>query len=175
MRKIVMSKDKTHIEYTVTQGRWGKQLVAQTKLGVCAVLLGDNANTLREELKNAFKNSALIENKDALQANIHTVSRGIESPLLPHQFSLDLHGTVFQQKVWRALQKIPAGQVISYSQLAAYIGQPKAVRAVAGACAANTIAVAIPCHRVVRNDGTLSGYRWGVERKRALLELEASR
>lgn len=159
----------------MTQCRWGALLVAQTRLGVCAVLLADNADALLSELKQTFKNSSLIENNDALQANIHAVSGAIENPRLPHQIHMDMHGTAFQQRVWQVLCEIPAGEKVSYSALAEKIGKPRAVRAVASACAANKIAVAIPCHRVVRNDGALSGYRWGVERKRALLELEAQK
>ncbi len=175
MKKIALPIDRTHIEYAVTHCRWGALLVAQTKLGVCAVLLADNADALLAELKQTFKNSSLIENNAALQANIHAVYRVIENPRLPHQIHLDMHGTAFQQRVWQALREIPAGEKVSYSALAEKIGKPKAVRAVASACAANKIAVLIPCHRAVRNDGALSGYRWGVERKRAMLDLEAQK
>ena len=168
-----MSKSSTSIEYTVTDSHLGTLLVAQTQLGICAVLFAESAAGLKEALRKIFKNNILIENNDTLQANIHAVSRAVENPRLLHQIKLDLHGTAFQQRVWQALREIPAGNMISYSQLATSIGQPKAARAVASACAANKIAVVIPCHRVVRNDGALSGYRWGVDRKRMLLEMEA--
>jgi AraC family transcriptional regulator of adaptative response/methylated-DNA-[protein]-cysteine methyltransferase len=128
-----------------------------------------------QDLQDAFPKAEIIGADQAYEALVAKVVGFIEAPSLGLDLPLDVRGTVFQQRVWQALREIPAGATVSYTDIAQRIGSPKAVRAVAGACAANTIAVAIPCHRVVRNDGALSGYRWGVERKRALLELEASR
>ena len=153
------------IRFAVGKCSLGTILVARTKRGVCAILLGDGA---REELHERFARATFVEDNDrAIAAAIAMVDRGARFSL-----PLDIQGTVFQQRVWKALQEIPTGQTLSYSEVAEKIGAPKSARAVATACAANAIAVAIPCHRVVRGDGSLSGYRWGVERKRALLEHE---
>ncbi len=125
------------------------------------------------ELQDRFPKAQLIGADRDYEALVARVVGLVEEPMLGLDLPLDVRGTAFQQRVWQALQQIPAGQTVSYAEIARRIGAPKAVRAVAGACAANHIAVAIPCHRVVRNDGALSGYAWGVERKRALLEREA--
>ena len=144
-------------------------------MGICAILLGDDAQQLVQDLQDKFPNAELIGGDAQYEALMAQVVGLIEAPENGLALPLDIRGTVFQQRVWRALQAIPVGETVSYADIARRIGAPKAVRAVAGACAANMLAVAIPCHRVVRNDGTLSGYRWGVDRKKALLEKEAQR
>ena len=140
---------------------------------MCCVLLGDDPQMLIEDLQQRFAAAELIGADGLYEQTVAQVVALIEQPKLGLALPLDIQGTAFQQRVWQALQKIPAGQTLSYSELARQLGQPTATRAVASAVAANPIAVAVPCHRVLRNDGSLSGYRWGVERKRALLLREA--
>jgi AraC family transcriptional regulator of adaptative response/methylated-DNA-[protein]-cysteine methyltransferase len=161
------------IRFALGECSLGAILVAATARGVCAIALGDDPEALLRELEDRFPNAELIGGDDAFEQTVAKVVGLIEQPGQPQELPLDIRGTAFQQRVWAALSAIPAGTTISYRELATRIGSPQAVRAVAGACAANTLAVAIPCHRVVRNDGALSGYRWGVERKRALLKREA--
>jgi AraC family transcriptional regulator of adaptative response/methylated-DNA-[protein]-cysteine methyltransferase len=161
------------IRFAIGQCSLGAILVAQSGRGVCAILLGDDPDALARDLQDRFPKANLLGGDDAFEQLVATVVGFIEAPALGLDLPLDVRGTAFQQRVWQALREIPAGVTASYSEIAQRIGSPKAVRAVAGACAANMLAVAIPCHRVVRNDGGLSGYRWGVERKRALLEREA--
>jgi AraC family transcriptional regulator of adaptative response/methylated-DNA-[protein]-cysteine methyltransferase len=167
------------IKFAIGESSLGAILVASSERGVCAIFLGNDPEKLIQDLQDAFPNAQLIGADQDYEALIAKVVGFIEAPALGLDFfkhlPLDIRGTAFQQRVWQALRQIPAGTTVSYSDIAQLIGSPKAVRAVAGACAANTLAVAIPCHRVVRNDGALSGYRWGVERKRALLDLEAQR
>jgi AraC family transcriptional regulator of adaptative response/methylated-DNA-[protein]-cysteine methyltransferase len=151
----------------------GAILVAASPRGVCAISLGDDPETLVRELQDRFPKADLIGGDADFEQWVARVIGFIEMPALGLDLPLDIRGTAFQQRVWQALCEIPPGKTMSYSEIAALIGAPKSVRAVAGACAANPLAVAIPCHRVVRTDGALSGYRWGVERKRALLENEA--
>ncbi|MBV2134038.1 methylated-DNA--[protein]-cysteine S-methyltransferase [Pseudomonas sp. MAP12] len=151
----------------------GALLVAQSERGLCAILLGDEAAALADELQARFPRSERREDQAGLAALLAQVVAFVEAPQRGLDLPLDLRGTAFQQRVWQALREIPAGSTLSYAELAVRIGAPRAVRAVAGACAANALAVAIPCHRVLRSDGGLSGYRWGVARKRALLEREA--
>jgi AraC family transcriptional regulator of adaptative response/methylated-DNA-[protein]-cysteine methyltransferase len=139
---------------------------------VCAILLGDDPDALVRDLQDRFPKAQLIGADRDFERLVATVVGFVEAPTQGLDLPLDMRGTAFQQRVWQALRKIPSGSTASYAEIAQRIGQPKAVRAVAQACASNRIAVAIPCHRVVRNDGALSGYRWGVERKRALLERE---
>ena len=162
----------TTIRFAVGECSLGAILVASSERGVCAIFLGENPEKLVQDLQDAFPNAEIIGADIAYEAQIAKVVGFIEVPNIDLNLPLDIRGTVFQQLVWQALYEIPAGTKVSYSELARKIGKPRAVRAVASACAANKIAVAIPCHRVVRNDGGLSGYRWGVERKRALLDLE---
>jgi AraC family transcriptional regulator of adaptative response/methylated-DNA-[protein]-cysteine methyltransferase len=138
------------------------------------VLLGDDPETLARELQDKFPRANLIGGDEAFEQIVAKVVGFVEAPGLGLDLPLDVRGTAFQQRVWQTLRKIPVGSTVSYTDIAKQIGSPSAVRAVAQACAANVLAVAIPCHRVVRNDGALSGYRWGVERKRALLDREAS-
>lgn len=160
------------IRFAIGQCWLGAILVAATVRGVCAVTLGDAPEPLLRELQERFSQAELIGGDAQFEQLVAQVIGLLESGQSSAALPLDLRGSVFQQRVWQALREIPAGQRISYRELARRIGQPAAVRAVAGACAANTIAVLIPCHRVVRSDGGLSGYRWGVARKEALLERE---
>lgn len=153
----------------------GKLLVATNKQGVCAVLLGDHRDALRSDLAERFSPAELHEAVEPMKTLLMQIADEIRHPrLIPQHIKLAPKGTAFQQKVWAALRQIPVGQTVTYKHLAERIGSPRAVRAVAGACAANPIAVLIPCHRVLRSDGGLSGYRWGVERKRALLQRESA-
>ncbi|MCK0512500.1 methylated-DNA--[protein]-cysteine S-methyltransferase [Aromatoleum buckelii] len=153
----------------------GAILVAASTRGVCAILIGDDPERLACDLQDRFPRAMLSGGDPDFERSVATVVGFVEAPGLGLDLPLDIRGTAFQQRVWQALQEIPAGQTASYAEIARRIGAPKAVRAVARACAANPLAVAIPCHRAVRNDGQLSGYRWGIERKRALLDREAGR
>jgi AraC family transcriptional regulator of adaptative response/methylated-DNA-[protein]-cysteine methyltransferase len=139
---------------------------------VCAILFGDDPDTLVRDLQDRFPKARLIGADREFEQLVATVVGFVEAPAQALDLPLDVRGTAFQQRVWQALREIPSGSTASYAEIARRIGQPKAVRAVAQACASNGIAVAIPCHRVVRTDGALSGYRWGIERKRALLDRE---
>jgi AraC family transcriptional regulator, regulatory protein of adaptative response / methylated-DNA-[protein]-cysteine methyltransferase len=161
------------IKFAVGECCLGSILVAVSGKGVCAILLGDNPDALARDLQDRFPRANLIGGDAEFDELVATVVGFVEAPGLGLALPLDVRGTAFQQRVWQALRAVPAGKTASYTEIARRIGKPKAVRAVAQACAANAIAVAIPCHRVVRNDGSLSGYRWGVERKRALLAKEA--
>ena len=161
------------IRFAIGECSLGAILVAQSERGVCAILFGDDPDALARDLQDRFPKANLIGGDHAFEQLVATVVGFVEAPAIGLDLPLDVRGTAFQQRVWQALRDIPAGATVSYSEIARRIGSPSAVRAVAGACAANLLAVAIPCHRVVRNDGGLSGYRWGVERKRALLAREA--
>lgn len=161
------------IRFAVGQCSLGAVLVAASAQGVCAILLGDDPQTLVRDLQDRFRTARLIGADRGFEQWVAQVVGLIESPKVGLALPLDIRGTAFQQLVWQALRGIPAGQTVSYTEIARRIGSPQAVRAVAGACAANPLAVAIPCHRVVRHDGALSGYRWGIERKRILLYREA--
>lgn len=163
----------TEIRFAIGECVLGAILVAQSDRGVCAILLGDDPNALVHDLQDTFPRANLIGGDRRFEQLVAQVVGFIEAPALGLDLPLDVRGTAFQQRVWQALREIPVGSTASYAEIAARIGAPKAVRAVAQACAANTLAVAIPCHRVVRSDGGLSGYRWGVERKRVLLERES--
>jgi AraC family transcriptional regulator of adaptative response/methylated-DNA-[protein]-cysteine methyltransferase len=162
------------ISFAVGKGSLGAILVAKSDRGVCAILLGDDPKALAQDLQDRFPQSRLIGDDVGLAELLARVAGFVEAPARGLDLPLDPQGTAFQQRVWQALRQIPVGDTASYAGIAERIGSPNAARAVAQACAANAIAVAIPCHRVVRNDGALSGYRWGVERKRALLEREAA-
>jgi AraC family transcriptional regulator of adaptative response/methylated-DNA-[protein]-cysteine methyltransferase len=146
--------------------------VASSAKGVAAILLGDDPDGLLRDLQDRFPHATLVGGDAGYEERVAQVVGLVENPALGIDLPLDIRGTAFQQRVWQALRQIPAGVTLSYSDVAEQIGAPGAVRAVAGACAANRIALAIPCHRVVRSDGAISGYRWGVERKRALIERE---
>ena len=161
------------IRFAVGECSLGSILVAQSEHGICAILLGDDPNELARDLQDRFPNANLVGGCRDFERTIAAVVGFVEAPHLGLHLPLDIQGTAFQQRVWQALQAITPGTTASYTEIAKQIGAPKSVRAVAGACAANALAVAIPCHRVVRNDGGISGYRWGVERKRTLLEREA--
>jgi AraC family transcriptional regulator of adaptative response/methylated-DNA-[protein]-cysteine methyltransferase len=163
------------IRFAVGQSSLGAILVASSRKGVASILLGDDPEVLVRNLQDRFPHAELVGGDAAYEALVARVVGFVEAPALGLDLPLDVRGTAFQQRVWQALQDIPIGQTVSYADIARRIGAPKAVRAVAGACAANTLAVAIPCHRVVKSDGALSGYAWGVERKRALLDREAAR
>jgi AraC family transcriptional regulator of adaptative response/methylated-DNA-[protein]-cysteine methyltransferase len=162
------------IRFAVGESSLGAILVASSRKGVAAILIGDDPNELVEDLQDRFPKASFIGGDKDYESLVAEVVGFVEAPALGHDLPLDVRGTAFQQRVWRALQEIPVGQTASYVEIARRIGAPKAVRAVAAACAANNIAVAIPCHRVVRNDGALSGYAWGVERKRVLIDREAT-
>jgi len=160
------------IRFAVGECTLGAILVASSKKGIAAILLGNDPDKLVRDLQDRFPKAKLVGADKGYEALIARVVGLVEAPGHNLELPLDIRGTAFQQKVWRALREIPVGKTVTYAELARKIGAPKAVRAVATACAANKIAVAIPCHRVVRSDGSLSGYAWGVERKRGLLDRE---
>jgi AraC family transcriptional regulator, regulatory protein of adaptative response / methylated-DNA-[protein]-cysteine methyltransferase len=162
------------IHFATGECSLGSILVAQTGRGVCAILLGDHPESLTRELGDHFPGVTPVAGDAELKRILMQVVDLVEAPSGELDLPLDVRGTRFQQRVWQALREIPSGSTATYTEIAGRIGSPKSVRAVAQACAANALAVAIPCHRVVRNDGGLSGYRWGVERKRALLQREGS-
>jgi AraC family transcriptional regulator of adaptative response/methylated-DNA-[protein]-cysteine methyltransferase len=165
-------KDST-IHYATGLCVLGTVLAAQNERGICAILLADNAAELLQDLQQRFPAAELVDSNAALRPLLKQVADFIAAPDKKTDFSLDLQGTDFQKKVWQALRKIPVGNTVTYTNIAKSIGCPTAARAVASACAANPIAVLIPCHRVLRRNGSLSGYRWGIERKRELLLREA--
>ena len=161
------------IRFAIGESSLGAILVASSQKGVASILIGEDPNALVEDLQDRFPKARLIGGDADYEKLVAQVVGFVEAPRLGLDLPLDVRGTAFQQRVWQALREIPAGRTASYTEIATRIGSPKSVRAVAGACAANNIAVAIPCHRVVRNDGALSGYAWGVDRKRALIAREA--
>ncbi len=163
---------RTEIRFAVGHCSLGALLVAATAKGIAAIFFGDTPDELVRELQNRFQNATLIGDDPTFEDTVTKVVAFVETPRTGLDLPLDAQGTAFQHRVWEAMRKIPPGTTVSYSELAERIGRPAAVRAVASACAANKIAVAIPCHRVVRNDGALSGYRWGTARKRALIDRE---
>jgi AraC family transcriptional regulator of adaptative response/methylated-DNA-[protein]-cysteine methyltransferase len=162
------------IRFAVGECSLGSILVASSGRGVCAILLGDDPDALLRDLQDRFPRAALVGGDAGFESLVAKVVGFVEAPRLGLDLPLDVRGTAFQQRVWQALREIPAGSTVSYREIAGRLGAPGAVRAVAHACAANPLAVAIPCHRVVRSDGGLAGYRWGIERKRALLQREAA-
>jgi AraC family transcriptional regulator of adaptative response/methylated-DNA-[protein]-cysteine methyltransferase len=166
-------KDR-QIRFAVGESSLGAILVAASERGVCAILMGSDPDELVRDLQDRFAEAELVGGDAEFERLVARVVGFVEAPKLGLDLPLDVRGTVFQQRVWLALTKIPSGTTASYTEVARSIGAPKSVRAVAQACGANPLAVAIPCHRVVRSDGALSGYRWGIERKRALLAREAS-
>lgn len=166
--------DQAVIRFAVGQCSLGAVLAAATEVGVCAILLGDDPDTLVRDLQDRFPNAELVGGDTGFEATVAKVVGLVEQPRTGLGLPLDVRGTAFQQRVWRALSQIAPGRTASYADIARAIGSPAATRAVAQACGANALAVAIPCHRVVRQDGALSGYRWGVERKAALLDREAA-
>jgi AraC family transcriptional regulator of adaptative response/methylated-DNA-[protein]-cysteine methyltransferase len=160
------------IRFAVGECSLGSILVAATDKGVCAIEFGDDPDTLVRSFQDRFENATLVGDDREFSQKVAKVIGFIEAPRQGLDLPLDIRGTAFQQRVWDAISAIPAGSTASYTELAKRIGRPNAVRAVAGACASNALAVAIPCHRVVRSDGSITGYRWGVARKRALLTRE---
>lgn len=167
--------ENTTIYFAIGDCFLGSILVAQSSKGVCAILLGDDPGELLRDLQDRFPRAELKGGDQDFEQVVAQVISYIEEPSQGLNLPLDIRGTSFQQRVWQALMEIPPGQTKNYTDIGKKIGAPKAVRAVASACAANALAVVIPCHRVVRSDGSLSGYRWGVERKRTLIELEAAK
>jgi AraC family transcriptional regulator of adaptative response/methylated-DNA-[protein]-cysteine methyltransferase len=165
---------RTEIRFAVGECSLGSILVAKSDRGICAISLGDDPDALTRELEDRFPEAILIGGDVAFEQLVAKVVGFVEAPAHGLDLPLDVRGTAFQQRVWQALRKIPAGSTATYGDIAGLIGSPRSVRAVAQACGANPLAVAIPCHRVIRTDGALSGYRWGVERKRTLLEREAA-
>jgi AraC family transcriptional regulator, regulatory protein of adaptative response / methylated-DNA-[protein]-cysteine methyltransferase len=162
------------IRFAVGEASLGAVLVAATNKGVCAIMLGDDPDILVRELEDRFPRAELIGGDGEFERTVAQVVGLVEAPGQRLDLPLDIRGTAFQQQVWQALRAIPPGKTATYAEIAEAVGRPTAVRAVAQACAANPLAVAIPCHRVVRADGDVSGYRWGVERKRELLDREAA-
>lgn len=163
---------REEIRFAIGQSSLGAVLVAASRIGVCAILLGEDPQELIADLEQRFPKAELLGGDRAFEDMVAQVIGFVEEPRLGLNLPLDMRGTAFQQRVWQALCAIPAGETVSYGEIAERIGAPKSMRAVAGACAANKIAVAVPCHRVVRQDGDISGYRWGVERKKTLLARE---
>jgi O-6-methylguanine DNA methyltransferase len=168
-----LKKNVEKIDYATGQSVLGTVLVARSRDGVCAILIGSGSKELKDDLAIQFNKSKLTQDDQKLRNDLQKVIRFIAAPTRSLDLTLDMCGTHFQKRVWTALCGVPSGSTITYAALAARIGEPKAVRAVANACAANAIALAIPCHRVIRKDGTFSGYRWGEERKRMLIAREA--
>lgn len=161
------------IRFAIGECSLGAILVASSEKGVCCITLGDDPEFLLADLQHRFRQAELVGGDENYEQIVARVVGFVEAPAIGLDLPLDVRGTAFQQRVWQALREIPAGSTVSYAVIAGKIGSPQAVRAVAGACGANSLAVAIPCHRVVRHDGNLSGYRWGVERKRRLLDRES--
>lgn len=151
----------------------GVLLLASSAQGLCALLLGDDLETLERDLARRFPGQPTPKRDESLMPALEQILRYLDNPLTALDLPLDLAGSVFQQRVWEALRQIPLGKTASYQEIARQLGQPNAFRAVANACGANPLAVIVPCHRVLRQDGSLGGYRWGLERKRQLLEREA--
>jgi AraC family transcriptional regulator of adaptative response/methylated-DNA-[protein]-cysteine methyltransferase len=170
LRDVRSEADK--VRYATAQTALGCVLVARADDGVCAILLGDDRRGVADDLEGRMPAAKLEGGDEACAYMAATVAAHVEDPSVPLDFTLEARGTPFQMRVWKALRAIPAGMTVSYAELARRVGAPEAVRAVASACSANPIALAVPCHRVVSKNGSLGGYRWGVERKRALLERE---
>ena len=164
----------TAIRFAVGDCSLGAVLVAQSDKGICAILLGVDPEALVRELQDRFPRAELQGGDAGFEQCVAAVVKFVDAPATGLKLPLDVRGTVFQQRVWQALRTIPAGARVSYTDIARRIGAPRSARAVAQACAANALAVAIPCHRVVRTDGALSGYRWGIERMSALLDRESA-
>lgn len=166
------SRPADSIQYAIGHCMHGAILVARSTRGICAIFLGDDAQELRDQLREAFPRLKLTEAAQSMSSDLDRIVHYVDKRVAATPIDLDIGGTPFQQRVWSALCHIPAGRTLSYTQLAQSLGLPKSVRAVASACAANTLAIVIPCHRIVRSDGSITGYRWGPERKRDLLRRE---
>jgi AraC family transcriptional regulator of adaptative response/methylated-DNA-[protein]-cysteine methyltransferase len=163
------------ISYTIADSPLGKLLVASTNKGICAVSFGDSEDELKRELEHEFFAAEISEDDKGLRKAVDSILRGLNGERSILALPLDVRGTAFQMRVWSELRKIPYGETRSYKEVAENIGDPNAVRAVARACATNPVALVTPCHRVVAADGKLAGYRWGIERKKALLEKESGK
>ena len=163
------------IKYTIADSPLGKLLVAATELGICSVSFGEDEGQLKRELEGEFFAATVTEDSAGLQEAVDSILKGMKGERAILGLPLDVRGTAFQIRVWSELRKIPYGETRSYGEVAKNIGEPRAVRAVARACATNPVALVTPCHRVVASDGKLAGYRWGIERKKALLEKEKSK
>ena len=161
------------IRFAIGESSLGLVLVARRERGVCAILMGDDSGELIRDLQDRFPEANAIGDDEDCEQLVAKAVEFVETPAMGLDLPLDVKGTAFQRRVWEALREIPVGSTASYADIAERIGSPRSVRAVAQACGANALAMAIPCHRVVRSDGALSGYRWGVERKRMLLDREA--
>lgn len=164
------------VSYAIADSPLGRMLVAATAKGVCSISFGQSDHELVSSLKDQFPRATLSPEREAtgwLAQAIQFIAEHMEENPLAARFPLDVRATSFQQRVWQALREIPRGETVTYSELATKLGSPRAVRAVAGACAANPVAIVVPCHRVIGKDGSLTGYRWGTERKRRLLEAES--
>jgi AraC family transcriptional regulator, regulatory protein of adaptative response / methylated-DNA-[protein]-cysteine methyltransferase len=161
-----------HIRYTIVDSALGRLLVGATEQGVCAVTMGDEERSLEAALRQEYPKATLERTDEMLGGWVEAIVRQLEGTSASLSIPTDVEGTAFQRRVWKALREIPAGETRSYSEVAASIGSPTSARAVARACATNRVAVVIPCHRVVRQGGALGGYRWGLERKKRLLERE---
>ena len=166
--------DNVSVRYTLADCTLGRCLVAESERGICAILLGDDDATLVADLHELFPAAQDVPADTDFQQRVREVIAAINARDAPLSLPLDIRGTAFQHQVWQALRAIPCGETMSYQQLASAIGKPKAVRAVASACGANKLAIVIPCHRVIRGDGALSGYRWGIARKAQLLQRETT-
>jgi AraC family transcriptional regulator of adaptative response/methylated-DNA-[protein]-cysteine methyltransferase len=162
----------THIHFGLFESSLGIVAIASSAHGVCCITLGDVGEALASDLARRFPGARLTRDDAKLRREFVKVAAFLDDPARGLDVTLDMGGTDFQRRVWRALRQIPAGETMSYAEIARRIDAPKSFRAVAQACGANRIALAIPCHRVVRGDGAISGYRWGVSRKRALLQRE---
>ena len=160
------------IGYTIAKSPVGKVLVAATERGVSAVYLGDAENTMTAELREEYPRAEIAPATDSFQRWVREIVQRIEGKPARLELPLDLQATAFQRRVWQELQRIPRGKTRTYSEVARSLGQPKAVRAVARACATNPVSIVVPCHRVIREGGALAGYRWGLSRKQQLLEQE---
>jgi AraC family transcriptional regulator of adaptative response/methylated-DNA-[protein]-cysteine methyltransferase len=161
------------ISYATGECALGRVLVARSVKGVCAILIGADHDELEVDLAVRFPQARLVASEAAVHDDLAKVIRFADKPAEGLDLTLDMRGTPFQRRVWEKLRAIPAGRTVTYMELARWVGPLTSARAVAGACAANSIALAVPCHRVVRSDGDLAGYRWGIERKRELIQKEA--
>ena len=172
---VPATRQVAQLHYAIGQCSLGFVLIARAERGVCAVLLGDDPESVTSELEKRFAPTSLLRRDEELAECLSQVVGLIEAPGRPLDLLLDLRGSTFQRRVWQALREIPVGTTTTYSEVASRIGAPKAVRAVARACATNPLALLVPCHRVIGKNGGLTGYRWGVERKRMLLERESQK
>jgi AraC family transcriptional regulator of adaptative response/methylated-DNA-[protein]-cysteine methyltransferase len=173
MARLFFAEENMTVNYTIVPSVLGRMLIAGTSRGVCSVLFGESSERLTGELRQRFETDEIRRDDRRLGRWAKAVARYLSGKTANASVPLDIHGTAFQRRVWRALRRIKAGQTASYRQVARTIGQPSATRAVAQACAANPVAVIVPCHRVIRHDGGLGGFRWGLKRKRQLLWRES--